>query len=107
MVNLASNNEPVPEIQRRIKVEKEQCRATRYSLPFEQIPKLLMIHFVFHAVKLLNFFLTKGAVSDTLSPKTILSGETLDFKKHLRLQFGQYCQVHEEEIPHATAVNGP
>jgi hypothetical protein len=40
---------------------------------------------VFHAVKLLNFFPTKGGVSDTLSPKTILSGETLDYKKHLRL----------------------
>jgi hypothetical protein len=54
---------------------------------------------VFHAVKLLNFFPTKGGVSDTLSPKTILSGETLDYKKHLRLQIGQYCQVHEEDTP--------
>ena len=28
-----------------------------------------------------------------------MTGETLDFKKHLSLQFGQYCQVHEEETP--------
>ena len=43
----------------------------------------------------------KGGVSDTLSPKTIwLAGETLDdYKKHLRLQIGQYCQVHEEDTP--------
>jgi hypothetical protein len=26
-----------------------------------------------------------------------MSGETLDYKKHLRLQLGQYCQVHEED----------
>jgi hypothetical protein len=26
-----------------------------------------------------------------------MSGETLDFKKHLSLQIGQYCQVHEED----------
>jgi hypothetical protein len=25
--------------------------------------------------------------------------ETLDYKEHLRLQVGQYCQVHEEDSP--------
>jgi hypothetical protein len=28
-----------------------------------------------------------------------MSGETLDYKKHLSLQVGQYCQVHEEDTP--------
>jgi hypothetical protein len=63
------------------------------------MPKLLTIHIIFHAVKLLNFFPTKGGVLDTLSPKTIMSGETLDYKKHLRLQIRQYCQVHKEDTP--------
>jgi len=99
MVNLASHNEHVPEIERRIRVVKERCRATRHSLPFQRMPKLLTIHIVFHAVKLLNFFPTKGGISDTLSPKTIMSGEMLNYKKHLRLQLGQYCQVHEEDTP--------
>ena len=71
----------------------------QHSLPFKRIPKLLTIHIVFHSVKLLNFFPTKGGVSDTLSPRTIMSGEMLDFKKHLSLQIGQYCQVHEEDEP--------
>jgi hypothetical protein len=26
-------------------------------------------------------------------------GERLDYKKHLSLQIGQYCQVHEEDNP--------
>jgi hypothetical protein len=26
-----------------------------------------------------------------------MSGETLDYKEHLSLQIGQYCQVHEED----------
>jgi hypothetical protein len=99
VVNLASANEHVPEIERRIRVVKERCRATRHSLPFQRLPKLLTIHIVFHAVKLLNYFPTKGGISDTLSPKTIMSGETLDYKKHLRLPIGSYCQVHEEDTP--------
>jgi hypothetical protein len=28
-----------------------------------------------------------------------MTGEALDFKKHLSLQLGQYCQVHEEDAP--------
>jgi hypothetical protein len=78
MVNLASANEHVPEIERIIRVVKDRCRATRHSLPVETIPKLMTIHIVLNVVKLLNFFPIKG-------PKTIMSGEILDFKKHLSL----------------------
>jgi hypothetical protein len=46
-----------------------------------------------------DFFSTKGGFSGTLIPKTIMSGETLDCNKHLSLQLGQYCQVHEEDNP--------
>ena len=99
MVNLASANEHVPEIERRIRVVKERCRAVRHGLPFQRIPRLLTIYIVFYVVKMLNFFPTKGSVSDTLSPKTIMSGEMLDYKKHLAMAIGQYCQVHEEEHP--------
>jgi hypothetical protein len=28
-----------------------------------------------------------------------MSGEVLDYNKHLRLQIGQYCQVHEGDSP--------
>jgi hypothetical protein len=97
VVNLSSANEHVPKIERHIRVVKEHCWATRHSLPFEQIPKIMAVHIVLNVVKLLNFFPTKGGLSETLSPKTIISGETLDYKKHLSLQIRQYCQVHEED----------
>jgi hypothetical protein len=57
----------------------------------------LTIETVFCWVKLLNFFPPKGGISDALSSKTIMSGKTLDYKRHLSLQIGQCCQVHEEE----------
>jgi hypothetical protein len=99
MVNLASPNEHVPEIERQIRVVKECSQAAHHRLPFQHIPKLLMIHIVLNAIKMLNFFPTKGGISNTLSPKTIISGETLNYKKHLSLQVAQYCQVHEEDTP--------
>ena len=55
-VNLASANEHIPEIERRIRVVKEWSRAMHHSLPFSQIPKLLTIYIILNAVKLLNFF---------------------------------------------------
>jgi hypothetical protein len=63
MVNLASAAEHVPEIKRRIWVVKEQCRATRHSLLFHTIPKLMTIHIVFNVVKLLIFFQTRGVLT--------------------------------------------
>jgi hypothetical protein len=59
VVNLSSANEHVPEIEHRIRVVKERCRATRHSLPFERIPKIpkiMTILIVLNVVKLLIFF---------------------------------------------------
>jgi hypothetical protein len=99
VVNLASANEHMPEIERRIRVVKEPCWATPHSLPFERIPKIMTLRIVLNVVNILIFFPTKGRVSETLSPKAIMSGETLDYKKHLSLKIGQYCQVHEKDHP--------
>ncbi len=56
-----------------------------------------MMHMVFYAVKLLNYYPEKGGVSEIYSPKTIMSGEIIDFKK-FSLPFGTCCQVHEEKL---------
>ena len=99
VVNLASADKHVPEIKRRIRVVEERCRALRHGLPLQRIPKLPTTHIMFYTVKMLGFFPTKGGISDTLSPKTTMSGKTLDHKKHLAVAIGQCCQVHEEEHP--------
>ena len=46
---------------------------------------------------MLNYFPTKGGISNTLIQKTIMSGDTLDYKKHLYLQLVQYFQGWEED----------
>ena len=64
--------------------------------------KLLNTHIVLIMVKLIKCFPTKGIISDSLTPKTIMSGEILEFKEHLYLQLGKYCQVHRRKY-HTTA----
>jgi hypothetical protein len=106
MVHLASANEHVPDIECWIQVVKEQCRATRHSISFQRIPKLMTIHIVLNVVKLLIFCPTKGGLSGTLSPKTIMYDENLDYKKHMSLLIGQYYQVHEEDNPCNIQISG-
>ncbi len=98
-VNITSASEHVPEIERKIRGVKERTRAMRHGLPFSALPVLLTINIVLYCVRMLNYFPAKGGISDIYSPMTIMTGQTLSFKEHLRLQIGSYVQVHEEDTP--------
>ena len=76
-LNLASANEHVPEIERKIQVIKERVRAVIYSIPFNSIPARMLIHAVLFVVKQLNLFPVKGGLLPKLSPKQIMSGEVV------------------------------
>jgi hypothetical protein len=97
-LNLTSANKHEPFIERCIRVVKERVWFIRHSIPFQTIPKIIMMHMVFYVVKLLNYFPEKGGVSEIYGSKAIMSGEITDFKK-FSLPFSTYCQVHEEKLP--------
>ena len=98
-MNLTSANEHDAEIERIIWVVKERSRDTRHSLPSNRIPTLMTIHVILNIGKMLNYSPNKAGVSNTTIPRENLKGENLDDENHLRLQYVQYCQVHENETP--------
>jgi hypothetical protein len=55
-----------------------------------------LINFV---VPWLNAFPPSSGLSQTYSPRTIMTGTTLDYSKHCRLFFGAYVETHEENNP--------
>ena len=97
-LNVAAANEHVPAIERRIRVIKERVRATRHTLPYKCMPKIMVVELVKFSVFWLNAFPAKGGVSTTLSPRTLLTGMGIDFATHCRLSFGSYVQTHEENF---------
>jgi hypothetical protein len=103
-LNLTSAKEHEPFIKRRIPVVKERVQLIQHLLPFQTIPKVILTHMVFYAVKLLNYFPVKGNVSEIYGPKAIMSGKVLDFEI-FSLPFGSYCQVHEEKLLCNSLVN--
>ena len=63
-LNIASGNEYVPDIKRRIRVVKERARSMRLSAPYIQVPTLITIHLVINVGSILTNFCAK----DSLNP---------------------------------------
>ena len=101
ILNITSHDERVPEIERYIRTVKERVWAIVNTLPFEQYPNRLIVETVYNAVFWLNCFPHKDGIHPTLSPRTIITGSTIDYNKHCTLQFGTYIQVHE---PHNNSL---
>ena len=95
-LNTTAKDEHVGEIERYIRTIKERTRCIYNTLPFTRMPARLLIEMVYTSVFWLNSFPAQDGVSDTLSPCTLVTGQTLDYNKHCRLEFATYAQTHED-----------
>ena len=44
----------------------------------------------------LNAFPPNDGVSSTISPRTLITGQQIQYGKHMTIEFGAYAQIHEE-----------
>jgi hypothetical protein len=95
-LNIASEDEHVPEVERCIRTVNERTRCTYQSTGFERYPPKLIIEMVFLSVFWLNAFPHKHWVSQTISPRTIVTGKHIDYKIHCKVEYGQYVQTHKK-----------
>ena len=78
-LNTVSADEHVPEIERHIRTIKERARSVINTLPFEGYPPQMIIELIYYCVFWLNSFPAVGGISDVLSPRTIITGTTIDY----------------------------
>ena len=96
-LNPTSAREHVPEIERRICTVKERVRETVARLPCrEKLPRVMVMEIANNCVLMLDSFPSKGGVSNSVSPMTMMTGQRLDAKKHLKLPVGDCAQTHED-----------
>ena len=95
-LNTVANDKHVPEVERYICTLKEQTCATYNTLPFKQMPSRLIIEMVYAANLWLNMFPHPNGISQTMSPRAILTGHQIEYATHCQLEFGEYVQTHEE-----------
>jgi Reverse transcriptase (RNA-dependent DNA polymerase) len=96
MLNATSRDEHVPEIERYNRTIKDRVRSAYNMLPFKKMPTQMLVELVKAMVFWLNAFPANDGVSDTISPRTIMTGKRLNYTKHCQLGFGTYVQTHEE-----------
>jgi hypothetical protein len=88
--NFCAQNEHVLEIEHYIQTVKDRIRSCYNTLPFERIPRGMVIRLIGNAVFWLNAFPHKDGASLTLSPKYIMTGWHLNAEKHVCTEFGTY-----------------
>ena len=93
----------VGEIERSDRTLKERTRSCVHGLPFKRLPKLMVTHIVKDAVRCLNQFPWSNGISeDTMGPDTLLTGSPPPDFNRMRLKFGSYVQVFEDNDPSKT-----
>ena len=75
-------------------VVKEHVRATYHSLPYKNIPKVMIKYLAMDCIRKLNYFPVKEGISEYYSPCMIMHQEVLDYNKHYKLPYGSYVQAH-------------
>jgi hypothetical protein len=63
---------------------------------FDHFPPKMLTKMAFLNVFWLNTFPNKLGVSQTLSPRSIVTGLGIYYTKHCRIEYGQYVQTHEK-----------
>ncbi|KAI2491389.1 Reverse transcriptase (RNA-dependent DNA polymerase) [Fragilaria crotonensis] len=100
-LNVVAAEEHVPEIERHIRVIKERARSVINTLPFDKVPARVIIELVYYCGFWLNSFPAAGGISDTMSPRAIVVGTTVNYANHCKVEFGEYVQTHE---PHDNSM---
>ncbi len=68
------------EIERKIRVINERARGTISTLPYEMLPKLIIIKLMHFCVMWMNSFPVKSGLSKIYSPRELVSRHKLDAK---------------------------
>ena len=84
------------EIERYIRTVKERMRGIYNTLPFTRLPRRMIIEMAKNVVFWLNSFPNKDGISNVISPRGIITGNSLDYNLHCTYQFGDYVQTHEQ-----------
>ena len=79
-LNATSRDEHVGDVERFIRTIKERMRAIYNTLPFQKVPARLIAEMGNASVFWLNSLPQKNGFHSELSPRTIITGQTLDFK---------------------------
>ncbi len=90
-LEVAGPNQHVPAAEVRIRVLKSLFRCTYSSLPYD-LPMSLWKNLVYFVVSRMNMFPVSSR-EDPTPARELFLGRKVDYKKDVRIGFGEYCQI--------------
>jgi hypothetical protein len=84
-------NRHVPEVEIRNKIIKQIFRSVLTGLPYT-LPKFLFKYLVFFAISRINMFPVSSR-ADPTPARELLTGRKIDYKRDVRIGFGEYVQI--------------
>jgi hypothetical protein len=78
-MNYSNSQEHIPEVERSIRVIKEQFCATFHRLLYLRLPSIMIKNLAMESTKKLNFFPPSNGMSPQFSPRMIIHKENLDY----------------------------
>ena len=82
------------EIEQIIHTIKERACGIFNTLPFTTLPGRIIVEIVAFVLFLLNAL--SNSVVSNLSPRTVMTGIMVTYKRHCHLGFGGYVKTHED-----------
>ena len=89
-MNICAAYQYIPEIERYIRTIKERLWAFATSIPFERYSPRLIVEIVYICMFWLNSFPHHEGIHTTMSPRTIMKGQKLNYGKLFRVEFGTH-----------------
>lgn len=84
-----------PEIKRSVQTQKNENRATCYTMPYKCIPRIMIRELVKQGNEFLNAFGNDDCLANGLSPRNIIDNlPHIDYYNDLKYEFGQYVHLH-------------
>ena len=95
-VNTTAAREHVGEIERAIRFKKEHLRcvvSTLRDVGFKYYHRMIIVHGVYFVIMMINGLPAPNGILGVMSPREIVTGQKLDFKKDCRAPFGAYIEA--------------
>jgi len=94
-LDLAAKGEHIPEIERSGRVLKERVRSFATVFPYKPTITII-VYLVLFCVYWINSFPRSSSTDKGIPPRQKVTGRRPDYDRDCKVEFGEYCQVHED-----------
>ena len=89
----------VHNVERSIRTVKGDTRTLTVSLPFSRVPRFMVSEIITFALRSRNMLPAPNGVSKTMSPLSLVTGAPKPEYAHMKLEFGSYVHIFNDNVP--------